>query len=246
MNKLYKKNELTFSIICIVAYVVIFSAADSISEAIGTAKLVTVFAGAAAASVLLIWTKKNGLWEKYGLCRSKVKPWRALFFIPLIALSSVNLWNGVTLNFSVLESILYVLSMICVGFLEELIFRGLLFKALCQNGVKRAIIISGLTFGIGHIVNLLRGAEVLSTLLQMFYAVALGVLFAVIFYKTKSIIPCILSHCTINSLSTFAVEGSDMYVIIVSAVLAVVSVIYAAVILKLNPEKEENAELSRN
>ena len=246
MNKLYKKNELTFAIICIVAYVVIFSTADNISGAIGTAKLVTAPVCIAAAAVLLIWTKKNGLWKKYGLCKPTASPARLLFFIPLIAISSVNLWNGVTLNYSPVESALYAVSMICVGFIEELIFRGLLFKALCRNGVKRAIIISGLTFGIGHIVNLLRGAEVFNTLLQMLFAVAVGVLFAVIFYKSGSIIPCVLSHAALNVTSAFAIERSDMTLIVVSAVLAVVSVAYSAVILKLNPKKEENAELSRN
>lgn len=242
MNKLYEKNELTFSIICIVAYVVLFSAADSLSETIGTAKLVTALFGAAASMLLFVWIKKKGLLEKYGLCKPTASPARLLWYIPLIAISSVNLWNGVTLNFSPVESALYVVSMLCVGFLEELIFRGLLFKALCKSGVKQAIIISGLTFGIGHIVNLLRGAEVISTLLQLVYAAALGVLFAIIFYKSGSIIPCVISHAVTNSLSAFAVEISNMNAIIISAVLTVVSVIYAAVIVKLNPEKKQHRE----
>jgi len=242
MNKLYEKNELTFSLICIAAYVVLFSAADSLSETIGTAKLLTAPFGIAAAVLLFAWLRKKGLSEKYGLCKPTASPARLLWYIPLIVISSVNLWSGATLNFSPVESALYVVSMICVGFLEELIFRGFLFKALCKNGVKQAVIISGLTFGIGHIVNLLRGADVLSTLLQLVYAAAVGVLFAIIFYKSGSIIPCVISHAVINSLSAFAVERSDTYGVIVSAVLTVVSVIYAAVIVKLNPEKEQRRE----
>lgn len=242
MNKLYEKNEQTFSIICIAAYVVLFSAADSLSETIGTAKLVTALFGIAGAVLLFVWIKKSGLSEKYGLCKPTASPALLLWYIPLIAISSVNLWNGVTLNFSPVESALYVVSMLCVGFLEELIFRGLLFKALCKSGVKQAIIISGLTFGIGHIVNLLRGAEVFSTLLQLVYASAVGILFVIIFYKSGSIIPCVLSHAAVNVTSTFAVDRSDSVVAIESAVLVVISVIYAAVIVKLNPEKKQHRE----
>lgn len=40
--------------------------------------------------------------------------------------------------------------MLCVGFLEEMIFRGLLFEAIAKENVKKAIIISSVTFGIRH------------------------------------------------------------------------------------------------
>ena len=240
MKKLYEKNELTFSIICIVAYVILFSNADKISKDLGTVKIITAPLAAAFSAFLFIWVKKNGLAEKLGLCKPKVSAGRFLYYIPLIILSSTNLWRGVTLNFSVLESVLYVISMLCAGFLEELIFRGFLFKALCKDNVKSAIVISGVTFGIGHIVNLLNGAEVLSTLLQMCYAVAIGLLFTVIFYKSKSIIPCIISHSVINSLSTFGAESSDIFNITVAAVMTLVSLAYSAFILKINPQENNS------
>lgn len=237
MKKLYEKNELTFSIICIVAYVVLFSYADKISNDLGTVKIITTPLTAVFSAFLFIWVKKNGLTEKLGLCMPKVSAERFLYYIPLIILSSTNLWRGVTMNYSVFESVLYVISMLFVGFLEELIFRGFLYKAISKDSEKQAIIISGLTFGIGHIVNLLNGADVLPTLLQMCYAVAMGILFAVIFYKSKSIIPCIISHSVINSLSTFGAESSDIFNITVAAVMTAVSLAYAAVIIKMNPKE---------
>lgn len=51
------------------------------------------------------------------------------------------------------------------------------------NNVKRAILISSITFGLGHIVNLLNGKNILETLMQICYAVAIGFLFTIIFYK---------------------------------------------------------------
>lgn len=62
-----------------------------------------------------------------------------------------------------METALYVLSMLCVGFIEELIFRGFLFKAMAKDGIKSAIIVSSITFGLGHIINLVNGAELLPT-----------------------------------------------------------------------------------
>lgn len=91
--------------------------------------------------------------------------------------------------------------MINVGFIEEVIFSGFLFKMMAKENVKRAMIVSALTFGAGHIVNLLNGAEFVSTIMQVCYEVCLGYLFVVIFYKSKFLIPCIVIHGVINSLA---------------------------------------------
>lgn len=149
------------------------------------------------------------LYEKYGLCKAKVPASKMLFYIPLGILLTANLWYGVTMNVSLLETVLYILSMLCVGFLEEMIFRGFLFNAMAKDGVKSAIVVSSVTFGIGHIVNLVNGSgvELLSNLLQIIYAVAIGFAFVMIYYKTKSLIPCILTHSIFNSLSVFANEA---------------------------------------
>lgn len=91
--------------------------------------------------------------------------------------------------------------MINVGFIEEVIFRGFLFKMMVKENVKRAMIVSALTFGIGHIVNLLNEAEFVSTIMQVCYVVCLGYLFVVILYKSKFLIPCIVIRGVINSLA---------------------------------------------
>lgn len=152
--------------------------------------------------------------------------------MPLVLIASVNLWGGLALQMSVLESVLYVVSMLCVGFIEEIIFRGFLFKAICRENVKRAIFISSITFGIGHIVNLLNNAETFQTLLQICYATAIGFLFTIIFYKSKSLFPCVFTHSAINALSTFARERSQKENILVAVTLTIVSVLYAVWILK--------------
>jgi membrane protease YdiL (CAAX protease family) len=123
---------------------------------------------------------------------------------------TANFWYGVTLNYGVIETVLYILTMLCVGFLEEVIFRGLLFEAMRKDSVKAAIIVSSVTFGIGHIINLINGsgAELLPNLLQVLYATAAGFMFVMMYYKSKSLIVCIASHGIFNPLSVFANEAS--------------------------------------
>ncbi len=241
MKKLYNKNEVTFSIVWIILYVVLLSIADSVSASLGTAKLITAPLCILMTAFLFFWLKKNNLMEKYGLCKFEGSMKKYLFFFPLVILCSTNLWNGVTMNLSLLETVLYIVSMLCVGFLEELIFRGFLFRAMCKDNVKSAIIVSSITFGIGHIVNLLNGAELLSTLLQVCYAVAIGFLFTIIVYYGKSLIPCILCHSIVNSLSVFAVESDNLLGIITAFVIIVVSLTYTLWIIKTERTKKEPA-----
>ena len=232
MTKLYQKNELTFAIVWIVLYVVLSSMADGISEDLGTIKLVTAPLMIAMTAVLGGWIVKNGLKEKYGLQRPQGSAKRYLYYLPLVVIASTSLWFGCEMKMSATESILRVISMLCVGFLEEVIFRGFLFKAISVNNLKRAVIISSVTFGIGHIVNLLNGAPVFDTLMQIIYAVALGFLFTIIFLKSGSLIPCILTHSAINSLSTFARVQTGAQLIVITIALTVISVAYSAWILR--------------
>ena len=232
MTKLYRKNELTFSILWIVLYVVLFSMADDISKDLGTLKIVTAPLGIVMTAVMAGWITKNGLRDKYGLCLPKMSGKQMLFYLPLAVIASTSLWFGFTMTMSATEAALRVVSMLCVGFIEEIIFRGFLFKAMCRTNVKRAVIISSLTFGIGHIVNLLNGADVFPTMMQIVYAVALGFLFTIIFFKSGSLIPCIVTHSAINSLSTFGADHTAGQLIAITVALTVISVAYAAWILR--------------
>ncbi len=209
MTKLYRKNELIFALLWIVLYVVLTSAGDNLSQAAGVEKSGTLILHLAMTAALFLWIRKNGLVEKYGLCRGRVPARRFLYYLPLAVIASLSLWTGITLRYSLLETALFVLSMLCVGFLEEVIFRGLLFRALEKNGVKKAVIISAVTFGLGHIVNLINGSGsgLSETLLQIFFAVLVGFILVLIFYRGGSLIPCIVFHGLNNAISAFGAEG---------------------------------------
>lgn len=177
--------------------------------------------------ILIIKLKRT---KYYGLTKVKETK-KYLYFIPLIIISTVNLWNGFNINNTTKEIIFNTINMINVGFIEEIIFRGFLFKMMEKNNSQSAIIVSAITFGIGHIVNLLNGAEIIPTIIQICYAISLGYLFVIIFYKSKSLIPCIITHATINSLAIFNIENTtSLY--LSSLVLIIISLVYAIYINK--------------
>ena len=63
MTKIYRKNELTFAILWIVAYVVLSSLADQLSESIGVVKSVTAVLHVGLSLILFIWipgSRQNG------------------------------------------------------------------------------------------------------------------------------------------------------------------------------------------
>ena len=246
MKKLYEKSEIWFALAWIIGYVVLASTGDNISADLGIDKIVTLPILIAMSLGLYFFVRKNGLAEKYGLCRPKLPAVKMLYYIPLLVLLTANLWYGVARNMSPTETVLYVLSMFCVGFLEELIFRGLLFQAMAKDGVRSAIIVSSVSFGIGHIVNLINGsgAELLPNLLQVLYAVAIGFAFVMIYWKTKSLMPCIIVHSVFNGLSAFANEAAmtPQRQIISGILLAVIAGGYALYLALA--VKEENIQLT--
>lgn len=209
LKKLYEKSNIWFTVVWIVLYCVLMSVGDVLSDAIGIQKLITLPVAILLSVVLFFFLKNNTLLNTYGLCRPKVKAKTLLYYLPVLLMLSANLWYGVTLNFGVGETVLYILAMFCVGFLEEVIFRGLLFGAMKKDNLMVAVIVSSITFGMGHIINLINGsgAELVPNLLQVVYATAAGLMFVMLYYRSQSLVVCIGAHGLFNAISAFANEN---------------------------------------
>lgn len=206
MKKLYEKNEQTFAIVWIVFYCVLQSLANPLNKKIGMEYSASAIFCIVQTIILFTFIRKNNLQKRYGLCKSPVPVRRFLYYVPLFILATGNLWNGVAVNYSLSATVCYIACMLCVGFLEEVIFRGFLFVSIAKDNVKSAIIISSVTFGVGHLINLFNGSgmDLATNLCQICFAIAVGFLFVTIFYRGKSLFPCIIAHSAINTLSIFA------------------------------------------
>ena len=243
MKKLFEKNEITFAVILIVVYVVGSGIMGDISESIGIQFFAEMIFHIAMSAVIFLFIKKNDLMKYLGLCSSEVSTVKMLFYIPLLLPAVMPVFFGVGLNYPVPDIIFRTVSMLFVGFLEEIIFRGFLFKGICKSNVTRAIVISAVTFGVGHIVNLLNGYDIVRNIIQIVYAVCVGFMLVFIFYRTGSIIMCVAFHSINNILTAFATidwgESSDSNMILL-AVRLVIMVGYTIYIVKFIPKRDES------
>lgn len=222
MKELFKKKETLFTILLIVIYVVLNSYCIN---SFGTTSYITTIINTLISVLLIVLIKALDRTKYYGL--TKVKNSRKyLYFIPLLIIGTVNIWNDFNINNTPKEILFYILTMINVGFIEEIIFRGFLFKMIEKDNLNKAIIISSLTFGIGHIVNLLNGATLIPTLFQICYAILLGYLFVTVFIKSKSLLPCIITHSLINSLAIFNVQN-ELSTYLIPVILIIISLNYS-------------------
>lgn len=245
MTSLYKKSEIGFALTWIGVYCVGMSVSDNLSKAIGLDNSLSAVFAIAASAFLLLWLKKNTLTDYYGLCKTTAPAKAFLFFIPLVAITVRNAWSGFSLNYRPMELVCFIVKMLCVGFLEEIIFRGFLFRAMVKGNVKSAVIISSVTFGIGHIINLFNGSgmNLVDNIFQIISAVFIGFLFVIIFYRGGSLIPCIISHGIFNSLSAFSSsQVPETEVLLFRMILIVLVVGYSLILLKTLPQKKVTVE----
>ncbi len=227
MNKIFEKHETLFCLLLIILYIVVnsvcvqnFGYTSDVGFVVNTCF--------SACLVALVGCLKKAAY--YGFVKVR-NPKDYLYFIPLAVIVSVNLWSGFNVNHTAGEIVFHILTMLNIGFIEEVIFRGFLFRMMEKSNRNMAILVSAVTFGMGHVINLLNGADLLPTLMQIGYATAIGYLFVILFYKSKSLIPCIITHCLVNSLSIFNVENTvSLY--IAPVCLMVVPLVYAVYINK--------------
>ena len=122
-----------------------------------------------------------------------------------------------------------------------MIFRGFLFKAMLrENKTIVAIIVSAVTFGVGHIVNLFTGQASFETVMQIIFAISWGFILTMVCYKGGSIIPCIIAHSMIDALSVFGGENetADWIYVGTTIIVAIVYSIYLGRLTSLDSNKE--------
>lgn len=226
MKKMYKKNDLWFAIGWIVVYCVV---STPIRGTWGDESAAMLAVLALFAAGLLTFIRSAHLEEKYGLVKWRGSAREYLYFLPMLVLMTGNLWGGVGMAYEGTAQLFAVLSMFLVGVVEELIFRGLLFRALLERDAPPvAITISAVTFGIGHIVNLLAGQGGLESLFQVIFAIAWGFLLTLVFYHSGSLLVCIFVHGMVDVFAKFAtgVSRSDYIYIIATIVVSIVYCLY--------------------
>ena len=234
MRKFYETKPVLFAILWIVVYVVLIA---PLRGRFGDGSLQMLLGLVAFSAALLAVIRLLGIQKELGVTRWLQNGRALLWLLPMWVLSTGNLWGGVSLRYDAITSVMAVLSFLLVGVAEEIIFRGFLFNGMRKTGrLTVAIVVSAITFGMGHIVNLLTGHATAETLVQMIFAVAWGFLFTFAYLKGGSLLPCIAIHGLIDAFSVFARDNAaaDWAYIIATVVIAVIYCLY----LKKQPTPE--------
>ncbi len=173
---------------------------------------IDLFTGILITQILLLilpnifFIKKNGLSIKktWRLNRLSLKNIILVFIITLLTypvavyfqaifvslLSSFKDVNPNTLPIEVSQApFLWSVFFIAIvpGICEEIMFRGTILRAYEKLGIKKAIIISAVLFGVFHF-----------TLLNLIGPVILGIVFGIMVYRTNSIYSSMLGHALNN------------------------------------------------
>lgn len=112
-----------------------------------------------------------------------------------------------TINFSTLST--YTFKYMSSSFLEEFVFRGFILGIFILNfsktkkGILKSVILSGLFFGIMHVVNLwtFEGQTIKGVLNQVYATTCFGVMYGATYLKTRSILVLGFLHFTSNFFS---------------------------------------------
>ena len=163
---------------------------------------------------------------------------KLLYYSPLLIVALSALTAGVDLEkgFGFLPANLFLA--LCVGFAEEIYFRGVICNLWLEKSVNKAVLISAVLFGICHLMNVLGGAGLTETILQIFFALAYGIAVALIFIVSKSIWPCIALHAFHDACSFISRDGSLRANLLIGTFQFVVIVAYIAVLVKRQQRAE--------
>ncbi|MBQ7821872.1 MAG: CPBP family intramembrane metalloprotease [Clostridia bacterium] len=106
----------------------------------------------------------------------------------------------------------FAIAGITAPILEEIFWRGTVFKKLSLYGTSQAMIISSLLFGMFH--NGTAG---------LIYAFIAGMLYSYLYVRTGSVLPCVLLHIINNTLSLISINYK--WIILAAAACAVLIII---------------------
>lgn len=176
----------------------------------------------ALVGLAVMWRTKPSLTE-YGF-RSPVHLDRALGLLPLLAVPVV-LVAVVGISVTPVQVAAYGLLSLCVGFSEEIWFRGLLLATLRRLGTRTAIIGGSAVFGTLHLTNFFAGREPLYLVLQFAFACLVGFVLAELMAITGSLWIGIVWHF-VYDLSAFS-TGDDLSAAALAGVAAATAILAA-------------------
>ena len=168
------------------------------------------------------------------------------YFILLILVEMLPFFNGLNEQNNFIKVILLIIFTIIVGINEELYFRGII-MGLFKNKNIKAIIISSILFGVGHIANAFSNQNYLYIILQVIFAFIIRIVFAEIVIITESIILPMIFHTIhdfIAMITNDNVIGKSLMILIIQIIVLLIFCIM--MLKKIKYKSRQNAVNSLN
>lgn len=160
----------------------------------------------------------------------------ALLLLPIVNLClTFGKYNSenITVNVDACLFLKETALLIFVAIAEELFFRGLLFRELVFSyDLKSTLAALGVStlFGVLHLLNIFSYATLHYAIVQALCAFAISFNLSAIYYRFKSIVPCIVIHALINItsigldswLEKLSLDSFETTVFLIAAVLYLV------------------------
>ena len=207
--------------VVVVVYMAIYLGASKLPSTFGWGKgklldgIPNVFAqltfalivGAVVLAVFTAWLGWNG--ELYGRQRIYRSWWMwqgpILVIAPILMRVAGISWGARPLSIAAFV----IFSGLFIGFVEELLCRGIAVKMLRTAGHGELVVaaLSSLTFALLHSANLLSGQKLATTGLQIFYTFGFGVLMYLTLRTTRYLVVAMLLHGLTDPMGILASGG---------------------------------------
>lgn len=128
-------------------------------------------------------------------------------FLSIISNLFLAVYEGKTLQPFYLIMV-FVIFMVCIGLAEEFVFRGIVADLLLQkfgtskSGIWKAVTVSGILFGLAHLVNISE-CDIMGVLVQVVTASVMGMVLVAIYYRCGNIWTVVILHILIDFAGDF-------------------------------------------
>lgn len=177
---------------------------------------------------ILIYLIVKKRWNLYFFDRGLANTKHSLLLIlPLVLIIAVIIIGNKGFNTSSLSDLIlmFIMQIFVVGFIEESFFRGFMLRLLLSKGVTTAVWVTSILFGITHALQLLGGQSLEDTIIQIVYALLVGLMLSLLILNKITIWITILFH-GLNNFSNFMgnVEGPMLTAYLIIAIMLVYTI----------------------
>ena len=221
MRRLYEKDRIRHFLVWLAFYLGVSIVAINLGSALGVGEHAAAAVPLAVLAVAMaVHLRRSGIGPQIGLGVPPAVPAaRMWFYLPLAVLALLPLLGGVREDLALGFAIAMTAHYVAAGFLEEVLFRGLLLRALLREWRPVwAVLLSAATFGVGHVANLLIGQSGADTVGQIINAAVVGLIFTLVVVATGDLRAVIVAHILHNIVARLS-QGIDTIQLIVAGLM---------------------------